>query len=378
MKISIIGAGIAGLTTAIALKQRGFEVQIFEASSNFNKAGSGISLALNAMQVYKRLGLYVEILKAGNYANKMVITDEKLKPLSVASLIPFEEKHQVKCVAIHRAKLHQILLSNLRDTPVHLGKKLRSIKQTGNGVEVQFEDGTSHQTTALIGADGIHSNVRKSIFGHCELRIAKQICWRGITNINLPEEHQASLTELWGKGKRFGFVAINDHEYYWYALANYKESAKEEYNGINLADFYSDFHPLVNELIKSTPEIDILTNEMADLKPIKSWYSKNVCLVGDSAHATTPNLGQGACQAIESALVLSNCLLKHKTIKNAFAAYQNKRMHKAIKIINTSWKIGKAAHLENYFAIKLRNFVLKSIPNKIAAKQTSYIYEIDK
>ncbi len=377
MKITIIGAGIGGLTAAIALKRKGFEVEIYEAAPKFKKAGSGINLALNAMQVYKRLGLYDAILKAGSYTNKMAITDENLKPLSVIDLKGFEEKHQVKSVAIHRAELHQILLQNLIDVPICLGKKLKSLKQADGEINIQFEDGTSHKATVLIGADGIHSKVRRSIYGDTELRTANQICWRGVVTIELPEKYKTELNELWGKGKRFGFVAIAKNQYYWYALANFKRNHREEFKGIELADFYSGFHPLVPEIIKSTSRENILTNEMADLKPIKTWYNKNVCLVGDAAHATTPNLGQGACQAIESALVLSNCLNKCKTFENAFKQYQDIRRSKAVNVVNTSWKIGKLAHLENSLAVKLRNYILKITPEKIARKQTAPIFEID-
>jgi len=376
MTITIIGAGIGGLTAAIALKQKGFEVEIFEAASEFKKAGSGINLALNAMQVYKRLGLYEKIFEVGSYTNSMNITDEKLKPLSVINLKPFEKKYMVKSVAIHRTTLHQILLSQLSDVSLHLDKKVKIVTQSNNGAEIQFEDGTKHSAEVLIGADGIHSNVRKSIFEHTELRIAKQICWRGITEIEISDKYQTELNELWGKGKRFGFVAIENNKYYWYALANYKKNYKEEFKNVNLIEFYSDFNPLISQIIESTPKENILTNEMADLKPIPAWYNKKVCLLGDSAHATTPNLGQGACQAIESAMVLANCLAKHKTTENAFAAYQNTRMEKAINVVNTSWRIGKMAHLENSFAIKLRNLILRIIPQKIAAKQNAHIFKI--
>ncbi len=377
MKITIVGAGIGGLTTAIALKLKGFEVEICEAIPKFEKAGSGINLALNAMQVYKKLGLYDAVFRAGSHTNKISITDGKLKPLSVVSLNPYEEKYQVKSVAIHRSKLHQILLEALVGTPIHLGKKLKSLNVSDSEINLQFEDGTILKTNILIGADGIHSKVRKSIFGDAIIRTAKQICWRGIVNINLPEKYQCELNELWGRGKRFGFVAIERNQYYWYALASYQENYQEEFKGIDLANFYSAFHPLVGEIINSTPIENIMTNEMTDLKPIKTWYNKNVCLVGDSAHATTPNLGQGACQAIESALVLSNCLAKFKTIENAFEAYQNIRIHKAIKIVDTSWRIGKMAHYKNNFSIKLRNIIFKIIPQIMATKQTSYIYKID-
>lgn len=376
MKITIIGAGIGGLTTAIALRQKGFEVEIFEATSAFKKAGSGINLALNAMQVYKRLGLYETILEAGSHSTTMAITDGQLNLLSVIDLKPFEDKHSVKSVAIHRATLHKILLNQLLGVQIHLNKKVKILKQLGQGIVMEFEDGTTHKTNVLIGADGIHSVIRTSIFENTTLRKAKQVCWRGITNIELPRQYQTELNELWGKGKRFGFVAISNNEYYWYALANYKKDYRQEFKDIDLSALFSDFHPLVNQMIKSTPREDILTNEMLDLKPIPTWYRNTICLLGDSAHATTPNLGQGACQAIESALVLSDCLAKYKTAEEAFRAFQDIRIKKANNVINTSWKIGKMAHLENGFAIKLRNFVLRITPQKIAAKQTATIFEL--
>jgi 2-polyprenyl-6-methoxyphenol hydroxylase-like FAD-dependent oxidoreductase len=291
-------------------------------------------------------------------------------------LIKFEEKFNVKSVAIHRAKLHQILLDQLSDVPVQLNKKVKALRQLESSIQIEFEDGTIHNTNVLIGSDGIHSAIRKSIFENTTLRNAKQICWRGITTIELPEKYQTELHEPWGKGKRFGFVAIGDNEYYWYALASYKENWKEEFKDIDLVNFYSNFHPIVSQIIKSTPKEKILTNEMSDLKPISTWYKNKVCLVGDSAHATTPNLGQGACQAIESAYVLANCLMKHNTPEKAFEEFESIRKKKALNVVKTSWRVGKMAHLENNFLIKLRNFMLKIIPKKITDKQSERILKI--
>lgn len=376
MKITIIGAGIGGLTTAIALKQKGFEIEIFEATPQFKKAGSGINLAINAMQVYKKLGLYDAVFEAGSLTNAMNITDEKLNPLSVISLKYFEEKHKVQSVAIHRATLHQILLDQLSETPIHLNKKVNNLRQFEDRIELDFEDGTSHSAKVLIGADGIHSAIRKAIFNNTSIRKAKQVCWRGITKIDLPEKYQTELNEPWGKGRRFGFVAIAKNEYYWYALANYKKNYQEEFRHIDLADFYSHFHPIVSKIIKSTPKENLLTNEMLDLKPITTWYKNNICLLGDSAHATTPNLGQGACQAIESSMVLASCLAKYKSPEKAFQAFQNIRIKKALSVVNTSWQVGKMAHLENSFLIKLRNFALSHTPKAMANKQSERIFEI--
>ncbi len=377
MTITVIGAGIGGLTTAIALKQKGFDVEIFEATPEFKKAGSGINLAINAMQVYKRLGIYDDILQAGSYTNSMIIADKNLKPLSKIDLIKFEERFDVRSVAIHRATLHKILLKHFSDIPIHLNKKLSSLSQSSIKINLSFEDGTTHTSTIVIGADGIHSAVRQAIFDNTKIRIAKQICWRGIAKINIPQKYKTELNELWGKGKRFGFVHINQDEIYWYALANYKNNYKKEFKNMELNTFFTDFHPLIGKIISSTAKNNIITNEMADLELLPTWYFKNVCLLGDSAHATTPNLGQGACQAIESAYVLSNCLSQEKEVETAFKNFETIRKKKAVKVVDTSWKIGKIAHLENTIGISLRNFVMKITPGAIAQKQTSHLFELN-
>jgi 2-polyprenyl-6-methoxyphenol hydroxylase-like FAD-dependent oxidoreductase len=378
MIITIIGAGIGGLTTAIALKQKGFDIELFEAAPEFKRAGSGINLAINAMQVYRQLGVYDTILEAGSLTDTIAITDTELNPLSIVDLNNFEEKFNVKSVAIHRATLHQILLNELNDVPLHLGKKVKKVVEEEGKVNLTFEDGNTHTAEVLLGADGIHSVIRKSIFNNTKLRNAKQVCWRGITNIKLPSKYQTQLNEPWGKGKRFGFVAIGKDQYYWYALSNYKTNYKEEFEHVNLGDFYSDFHPVVAKIINATPSSDVLTNEMLDLKPIATWYKKNICLVGDSAHATTPNLGQGACQAIESALVLANCLARYQLPEHAFKAFQDIRYKKAVYVVNTSWSVGKMAHLENSLLIGIRNFVVRHMPKNMAIKQSERIFEIDK
>lgn len=377
MKISIIGAGIGGLTTAIALKQKGFEVEIFEASEDFGKAGSGINLAINAMQVFKRLGLYEEIAALGNHTNSLRITDEKLNTITNVSLLNSEKIHQVKAFAIHRATLHTILVNRLQDVKIHLGKRLKSLTQTENEVNFEFEDGTAYSSNLLIGGDGIHSVVRKAIFDNTTLRVAKQVCWRGIVKIETLKMYQTQLTELWGKGKRFGFVHINEDEVYWYALVNYKTDYKTEFSTSNLEELFSDFSPIVKNIISKTDIKSVIFNEMMDLKPISSWHNQNVCLIGDAAHATTPNLGQGACQAIESAYVLATWIASEEDTELAFLTYEKIRKRNAEKIVKTSWTVGKMAHLENKYLVFLRNKMMRLIPEKITEKQSTSIYKLN-
>jgi len=373
-KVTIVGAGIAGLTTAIALKQRGFEVELYENSPAFNKAGSGINLAINAMQVLKKIGVYETVLKGANYSNSMVVRNKQFKILTKTFFLDFEKKIGVKTVAIHRAKLHQILIDHLGESKIHLDKKLKNLVQKNGKVLLNFEDGTKVESDIVIGADGIHSAVRKSIFDNTEIRDAKQVCWRGISNAKIDKVHSDELNEIWGKGNRFGFVHIAPQKIYWFALINKEKFIKKD---MDLMAEFSDFHKTVNEILSKTPKEDILCNEIWDLKPIKKWYKGNVCLVGDSAHATTPNLGQGACQAIESAFAVSICLEKEQNISTAFQKYQKMRKSKATDIVKTSWFLGKIAQSNNAIICGLRNFIVPLIPSSVSKKESEKIFNIE-
>jgi len=329
------------------------------------------------MQVYKRLGIYDEISSLGSYTNSLIITDEKLNTISKVNLTKAEKEFEAKTFAIHRATLHTILIKKLDGVKIHLNKKLKSLSQTNNEVNFVFEDETTYTSNILIGADGIHSVVRKLIMDNTELRVAKQVCWRGIVKVNLPKKYQTELNELWGKGKRFGFVHISKEEVYWYALSNYQTDYKAEFSNVDLESLFSNFSPLVKKIISKTEKNNILLNQMIDLKPISSWYHKNVCLIGDSAHATTPNMGQGACQAIESAYVISECLSTENNIQTAFDKLEKIRKVNAEKVVNKSWTVGKMAHLKNRIGIFFRNNFIKLIPKKLLEKQSTSIYKLN-
>lgn len=221
----------------------------------------------------------------------------------------------------------------------------------------------------------LKSLLLKSIMDNTRIRNAKQICWRGITKLNLPEKYKSELNEAWGSGRRFGFVAISPNEYYWYALASYRKDYQSEFKDIDLMDFYSEFNPIVGKIIKSTSEQNILANEILDLDPIQKWFKNNICLLGDSAHATTPNLGQGACQAIESSIVLANCLAKHKVPEKAFEEFQKIRKKKALKVVKTSYQVGKISHIQNPNLIRIRNFLMRNI--NIGKKNSEQLFQIE-
>lgn len=377
MKITIIGAGIGGLTTAIALEQKGFEVEIFESFSKMKRMGAGIVLANNAMRVFQRLGLSETIYKNSNRISSLKLVDNNLDVLTEINLTSFEKKLGVHYAAIHRGTLQEVLLDNLKSTKLHLGKRLKYIEDYEKTIHLHFEDETTHKANVLIGADGIHSVVRNRFFPKTSIRIAHQVCWRGVTKIKLPEKFQHEINESWGKGSRFGIVPLADGEVYWFALANYKNDFRKEFQNPDLEKMFSDYDPIISKIIRSTPTDQIIVNEINDLKPTKKWYANNICLIGDAAHATTPNMGQSACQAIEDALALSLCLEKEKNLEKAFSKFQKLRIKKANGVITQSWQVGKIAQIENYFGRKIRNSIMRLTPDALGKKQSSKIFELN-
>lgn len=373
--IDIIGTGIAGLSLALLLKTKDIKVNLFESSSQLKPYGAGIILANNAMKIFKELDLLDKIKNAGSCISSMKITDPRLKPLSTIDLKVFEQKYSVPNVAIQRGELHKILSENIDLKTISFSKKLSKIHANdSSGYDLEFEDQSKHNSQTVIGADGINSAVREHVFGKGILRRPGQVCWRGVTSFDLPEKYHDELNEAWGKGKRFGFVKVSEEKIYWYALVNEKN---ERNQFEDLQDVFYDFHPMVMDIIRATLKERMVKIDIMDLEPIPHWYKGNVCLIGDAAHAMTPNLGQGTCQAIEDAYILSKHLYKGCDVQESFRKFETERIKKVKILVDKSWKIGKMAHMENHLAVWLRNRMMKALPDSINKKQTTKIYEID-
>lgn len=370
--VNIIGAGIGGLTTALTLKQRGVNVAIFESSAEIKPVGAGILIAHNAMQVFQKLGIHDKIEKAGNRISHIKITDTQLNDISTVDLAEYDMKYGVHNIAIHRGELQKILANEIGYDKINLSKRLTKIEKAAL-FKLTFEDNSIVESKLVIGADGINSVVRNQFFKKSTLRKANQKCWRGICDIKLPEKYHNEFNESWGKGKRFGFVKISDKKVYWFAVINSENVKTDE---VNLAEMFKEFHNDILNLILTTNKDQIIINDIVDLKPINKWQDKNICLIGDAAHATTPNMGQGACQAIEDAYVLGKLLDEGIAFEETFEKYEKLRIKKAHKIVNSSWAFGKIAQIENGLGIWFRNKMMKIIPKSVNKKQLDMIFTL--
>lgn len=372
MEISIIGGGITGLTTALALHKVGISSKVYEQADALNEIGAGIWLQPNAVQVLQWLGIYNDVLKEGCVLNKMEINYPNLEPVKPIKNTVVSDRYGNQTIAIHRGKLQRILYEKcLQLGMVELGMAYLYHEIAKNKAQIHFKN-TTICTDLVLGADGIHSNVRKSMGLPSEFRQTGQICARGISNISLPEHLKHEGKEVWSHKRRFGFSQLSQDAVYFFTVIN-KELSPDTHSKASLCALFQDFHPTVQDIINASGDMHI--TELTDLKRLATWHNTHACLIGDAAHATTPNMGQGACQGIEDAFYISQSLKAIKSPLQAFKSFENERRKKVDYVVNNSWNFGKLAH--SMLGQLLLKGVMKMTPEKVMSKQMNKLYTVE-
>lgn len=377
MKATIVGAGIAGLTTAIALQQKGIEVEIFEAAPQIQPVGAGLALAANAMQAFYKLGIADAIIAKGRKLPSFSFYNHRGKLLNTTNSIELGKKYGIDNFTIHRAALHSALLEQLGEIPVHLSKRAVGFTQNGNLITLQFTDGTSHITQCLIVADGINSPIRKQLLPTSQPRYAGYVCWRAV--IDSKGFDWSETSETFGPMGRFGITPLADNLLYWYACTNAPKDSKHyaNYNIEDLRKHFAGYHHPIKEILDRTENTSLIYGPILDLAPLDRFAFGNILLIGDAAHATTPNLGQGACQAIEDAVVLANEMAKTTVHQNAFVNFEQRRLDRTRYITLQSRKVGEVAQWQNPVLGWVRDRIMKNMPKSTKDKQFAKLFTVD-
>ena len=370
MTVLVAGGGIGGLATAIALRQRRVDVTVLERAGEIREVGAGITLWINAMRALRRLGVADAIAKLGAPALDGDIRTWQGKTLTHSLARELVEKYGELIVALHRADLQRVLLDAAGERVVRLGAECIAFEQDAAGVTVRLADGSVERGDALIGADGLWSTVRAQLFGQAKPRYAGYVAWRGV----VPFSDQGAGFESWGRGQRFGLVPIGRGRVYWYATANVPEGSYDG-NGHQheLLRRFGHWHEPIPEILRLTPESAILRNDLYDREPLRRWGEGRVTLLGDAAHPMTPNFGQGACQAIEDAVVLADCLVDSREIAGALRTYEARRVRRAAALVKQSRRFGQIGQLENPLSVWLRDRVIGNVPVRLQRKQLEAI-----
>jgi FAD-dependent urate hydroxylase len=374
MKALIIGGGIGGLAAALALRGAGAEVAVYEQARELQPVGAGLAVWPNAMAALERLGVAAAVRALGVPRATGAVRDWRgrvllYEPPTVASITGGS------LVAVHRADLQQALLDALGQDVLYLGRRCLRWEQDEARVWATFADGGVAEGDILVGADGLHSVVRSQLVGPSVPWYAGYTAWRGV----VPFDHRQVLVgETWGCGARFGLLPLSRGRVYWFAAANAPQGAPDGPQGRRqeLLARFAGWHAPIADVIAATPDAAILRNDIYDRPPLKTWGQGRVTLVGDAAHPMTPDLGQGACQALEDAAVLGARMADNSgDAIGVLRACEAARIPRTRRIVVRSRQLGQIGQWQNPLACRARNLAARLMPASLQARQLAWILD---
>ena len=366
LSIIIAGAGIGGLTAAIALARNGHDVRVIEQAPEPRPVGAGISLQPNAMQALAMLDLDQAIAHRGCAASIATLRFSNGAIIRSMDFAPYVDRYGYLPITIHRSDLFDVLhdAAIKSGVQVEFGLSLESFELGSHNVTVRTSE-REIKCDALIGADGIRSKVRVGLFGEAPVRYSGYVCWRGIvTDPDLVTTIDA-MNEMWGPSARCGYMPCSKDKIYWFAT---KTTADRQRPDGNWKSQFANWPHPVPALHAKTPDSQVVFNEISDRKPIFPWSRGPVTLLGDAAHPMTPNFGQGGAQAIEDAIVLARAVESANDPTKAFQAYEKHRYPRAKWFVDGSLRFGRVAQGGNSFWRLIRNHVIPRIPDSATDK----------
>jgi FAD-dependent urate hydroxylase len=337
LKAIIIGSGMAGLTAGIAMRQAGYEIEIYEKTTKLRPAGAGISLWSNGIKVLNKLGLGKEVAAIGGEMNRMEYRNDRGEVLNHVNLMPLVEQVGQRPYPVSRTDLQQMMLTAFGEADINMGMRCVEVKQDANSATAIFEDGTTATGDVIIGADGIHSVVREYLGGgKVEPRYAGYVNWNGIVQAS-PDLGESDVWVIYvGNGKRASMMPIGGNRFYFFMGCPKPKGTKVEPKDIRaeLKETFTGWAQPVQNLIEKLNPEKVNRLEISDIDPLPHLVKGKIALIGDSAHATTPTLGQGGCQAMEDAEVLCRYLVTTNiSVEDALKRYETERKERVAQLV---------------------------------------------
>jgi 2-polyprenyl-6-methoxyphenol hydroxylase-like FAD-dependent oxidoreductase len=370
----VAGGGIGGMAAALALHRAGLPVALFERSAVFREAGAGMSLWPNATRVLQAWGVLDRVLACGEAFTQFDLLEPSGRRISRIPMGGFA----TPCLCLRRADLHRCLRDSLPSELLRHDQRLRSFTQEAHGVTARFEHGGKIDAVAaagLIGADGINSTVRKLLHGEVPPVFRGYSIWRGIA----PRPDgvaRGEISETWGAGRRFGIMPLGSDQVCWYATHNGPPEQSDDPAGPNeaLLRLFGGWHRPVGALIEGTDPAMIIRIDARDRPALCRWGEGRVTLLGDAAHPITPNVGQGACLAIEDAASLAKALLAKPDVAAAFRAYEVRRRGRTASVGRSARRLGAIGQWENPWIVRGRNAVTRLVLASVARRRLTSVY----
>lgn len=379
-KIVILGAGIGGLTTAIALRQKGFEnIHIYERRHTATTIGAGIVIWTNASKIFTRLNLINEIEQVGGPINEMQRWTDKGEFIGAINIKDIDVRIGAKSFSIYRNDLQEILLQKIGELniPINYNHNAQQISTQKNTAFINFGKSIEVNADIIVGADGrMNSIARKYVNKDNNPVYQNFVNWISIVESDKPIFKENTVLDFWGYGERFGIVPINKYKGYWAGGKSLpiNSTTKNENHKSYLLKLFQNWPNEIKNIIELSNEENIKYIEVFDHKPIQCWHKKNVCLLGDAAHAALPTSGQGACQAIEDAWHFASILAESQNTEHAFNEYNNIRLDKTTKIIMAGRQLAQSIFNEDGAFCEQRNELAKKMDYKKATENIAELW----
>ena len=385
MRVGIVGAGIGGLSLALALRERGLQADVFEQAPELTEIGAAIALSANAIREFARLGLAGELAAASTIPTELIYRHwrdgSRIAAHPVRQDDWYEKQFGAPYFGIHRADLQKILSSAYGVEHLHLGCRLVNIIEQADSVALEFANGRTHEADLVVGADGVRSTVRRWITGADDMVYSGTSAFRGIVPTeNLPSLPDPHAIQFWmgpdghllhyaigPNGESVNFFAVVETPSIWL----HDGSMAEVQDEVPVASFRG-WHPAVTEMIRAAASP--IRWGLFTVRPLLRWYRDRVVILGDAAHGMLPHHGQGANTSIEDAFALAGLLAEGRpdNLEATFFRYQALRRTRTRKIQRSSWVTSSLLHLPDGPAAQARNQKMAAVP-----RDFGWIHEYD-
>lgn len=351
VRAAIIGGGIGGLAAALALREVGVETIIIERVVSMREVGAGLSIWSNAVNALRGLGLEADVLASASVIERTLVQTPEGRLITRNEFGAISRVAGAPCICVHRAVLQKVLLDSLPPDSIRTGVRCCGFDDS----TVILESGERIKVDVLVGADGISSVIRGELHGTEAPRYAGYTCWRGMCRYMGVLPDRSALLVI-GAGSQFGIWPCGAGRFYWFLTKN--EAPRTTQAKAQALAVCRNWAAPIPEIIDGTPADAIFQNDIVDRPPLRWWGRGSVTLLGDAAHASTPNLGQGACQALEDAVVLAHCLCETRPIERALRQYERIRIPRTTAIVRNSWQAGRILQLDSPSLEFLRNWFM--------------------
>ena len=385
MKVLVVGAGIGGLTAALAVLRRGLDVEVYEQAPELKEVGAGLQLSANGTRVFYELGVGDRLKELSCEVSgkeiRMWNTGETWKAFDLGKVSI--ERYGFPYFTVYRPDLLDVLVTAIGSERIHLGAKCTGFTQTGENVQLQLANRSPVSADVLIGADGVHSQIRQSLLGPDRPQFTGIVVWRGIVPMeDLPVHMRRMVGSNWvgpgahvvhyplRGGKVMNFVGALERAD-WQVESWSARGTTEE-----LAADFRDWHDDIHALIRNIPlpyKWALMTRP-----PMERWTEGRGTLLGDACHSMVPFLAQGAVMAIEDGFILARCLEKYPEAPIALSRYEEARRERTRKAVE-----GSSANIARFHNPALadpaqaRDYVAREWAGQNVAERYEWLFRYD-